>query len=160
LLGIARQPIVPPETLKPLLAAAAPDRDPALALLALAGQQQRFQQGGVFEKVEATPEAAQRLHQDQRPILPEPARPALLRLASGVEKGAADAVLSVAVRRIAAAGFRLHPFDLPSLIAHIKGDAQCLGLAERAFLALVSDAAVADAAGLLHGEATRETWTL
>ncbi len=159
LLGLARQPLVLPEKLKPLLPATPAARDPALMVLALAGQRQRFERPILDRGVEATPEAARRLHQDPRPIMPEPARRALLRLASGVEKSAAEAVLAVAVRRTAQAGFRLHPFDLPCLLPHIKGDAQCLGLAERAFLALGDGADAADAPTLLHGEITPGTWT-
>jgi len=156
LLGLARQPLVIPDPLQPLATAAA-ERDPALTVLALAGQQHRFQRPPQPAGVEQVPEAARRLHQDPRPILPEAARRALLRLANGVEKVWADAILSVAARRVAARGFRLHPFDLPRLIADIKADARCLGLAERAYLALTASA---EAAGtVLDNEITRENWT-
>src|SRR5436190_2225119 len=83
-------------------------------------------------------------------------RRAVLRLANGVEKASADAILSVAARRVARAGFRLHPFDLPRLIGHIKGDARCLGLAERAYLALAESSNAADTPGLLQAEITSE----
>jgi Family of unknown function (DUF5691) len=156
LLGLARQPLAIPEPLQPL-AAAAPG-DAVLTVLALAGQQQRFQRPA-RHGVEPTSEAARRMHEDPRPILPEAARRGLLRLANGVETSLADAVLSAAARRVAASGFRLHPFDLPRLIVHIKADARCLGLAERAYLALtVSSAAVATPA-VLDNEITRENWT-
>src|SRR5258706_9527317 len=141
LLGLARQRLGIPEPLQPITDA--PQRDAVLTVLALAGQPQRFQRPA-RHGVEPISEAAQRMHEDPRPILPEAARRALLRLANGVEKSLADAVLSAAVRRVAASGFRLHPFDLPRLIAHIKADVRCLGLAERAYLALtVSSEAVA-----------------
>jgi hypothetical protein len=154
LLGLARQPLTIPEPLQPLATAA--ERDPALTVLALAGQQQRFQRPARPAGVEQVPEAARRLHQDPRPILPEAARRALLRLANGVEKAWADAVLSVAARRVAARGFRLHPFDLPRLIADIKADARCLGLAERAYLALTSSSEAANT--VLDNEIMRENW--
>jgi hypothetical protein len=156
LLGLARQPLVIPDPLQPL-ATAAPERDAALTVLALAGQQHRFQRPPQTAGVEQVPEAARRLHQDPRPILPEAARRPLLRLANGVEKVWADAILSVAARRVAARGFRLHPFDLPRLIADIKADARCLGLAERAYLALTASAETAGTA--LDNEITRENWT-
>ncbi|MBO0756582.1 MAG: hypothetical protein J2P54_12015 [Bradyrhizobiaceae bacterium] len=158
LLGLARQPLGIPEPLQPLATATA-DRDAVLTVLALAGQQQRFQRPARHDSVEPISEAARRMHEDPRPILPEAARRALLRLANGVEKSLADAVLSAAARRVAASGFRLHPFDLPRLIAHIKADARCLGLAERAYLALtVSSEAVATPT-VLDNEITRENWT-
>jgi hypothetical protein len=156
LLGLARQPLGIPEPLQPITDA--PQRDAVLTVLALAGQQQRFQRPA-RHGVEPISEAAQRMHEDPRPILPEAARRALLRLANGVEKSLAEAVLSAAARRVAASGFRLHPFDLPRLIAHIKADVRCLGLAERAYLALtVSSEAVATPT-VLDNEITRENWT-
>jgi hypothetical protein len=158
LLGLARQPLGIPEPLQPL-AAAAPDRDAALTVLALAGQQQRFQRLAHHEGVEPLSEAARRMHQDPRPILPEAARRALLRLANGVEKSLADAVLSAAARRVAASGCRLHPFDLPRLIAHIKADARCLGLAERAYLMLTVGCEAVSAPTVLDNEVTRQNWT-
>lgn len=157
LLGLARQPLGIPEPLQPL-AAAAPDRDAVLTVLALAGQQQRFQRPR-HDGVEPISEAARRMHEDPRPILPEAARRALLRLANGVEKSLADAVLAAAARRVATGGFRLHPFDLPRLIAHIKGDARCLGLAERAYLALTASSEAAATPTVLDNEITRENWT-
>jgi hypothetical protein len=158
LLGLSRQPLGIPEPLQ-RLAAAAPDRDAVLTVLAVAGQQQRFQRPARHDCFGPRPDAARRMHEDPRPILPEAARRALLRLANGVEKSLADAVLSAAARRVAATGFRLHPFDLPQLIAHIKADARCLGLAERAYLLLtVNSEAVATPTGL-DNEITRENWT-
>jgi hypothetical protein len=158
LLGLARQPLATPEQLRSLLAAA-PEREPALAVLALAGQRQRFARPGGGHRDDDTPEAAQRLHEDRRPILPAPARRLLTRLANGVDKAMADAVIGAAVRRVQRAGFRLHPFDLPRLIGHIKGDARCLGLAERAYLALAEVSGKPEAPGLLHTEITTENWT-
>jgi Family of unknown function (DUF5691) len=157
-LGLARQPLGVPGRLQPFIAAA-PEREAALTVLALAGQWQRFKRPIVERSADGIPEAARRLHQDQRPIMPEPARRLLLRLANGVEKALADAVVCVAVRRLMRAGFRLHPFDLPRLIGHIKGDARCLGLAERAYLSLADASSKPDAASLLHVEINAENWT-
>jgi Family of unknown function (DUF5691) len=158
LLGLARQPLDVPDPLKPLVERAMPERDAALTVLALAGQQQRFART-TLDRVEALPEAARRLHEDPRNILPEPARRALRRLANGVDKDFADAVLSAAVRRVARAGLRVHPFDLPRLIGHIKGDARCLGLAERAYLALADHSDSANAPHRLDATITRDNWT-
>jgi Family of unknown function (DUF5691) len=157
-LGLARQPLGVPGRLQPFIAAA-PEREAALTVLALAGQWQRFKRPIVERSADGIPEAARRLHQDQRPIMREPARRLLLRLANGVEKALADAVLCAAVRRLMRAGFRLHPFDLPRLIGHIKGDARCLGLAERAYLSLADESSKPDAASLLHAEINAENWT-
>jgi uncharacterized protein DUF5691 len=157
-LGLARQPLAAPERLQALLAAG-PDREPALAVLALAGQRQRFERPAVARSGDGVPEAARRLHDDPRAIVAEPARRLLLRLANGAEKAMADTVVRAAVRRVLRAGFRLHPFNLPRLIGHIKGDARCLGLAERAYLALAETPGEADAPSLLHGEITAENWT-
>src|SRR5262249_54252295 len=112
LLGLARQPLGIPAPLPPL-GAAAPARDAALTVLALAGQQQRFQRPACHDGVEPISEAARRMHEDPRPILPEAARRALLRLANGVEKPLADAVMSAAARRVAGSRLRLHHLALP-----------------------------------------------
>src|SRR5215472_8789733 len=142
LLGLARQPMATPAALADLLPKGC---DPALALLALAGQRQRFT-GASSLAVDDVPDAARRLHEDPRPILPPQARRALNRLAGSVEKALASYVLPIALRRIAAAGWRVHPFDLPELARHIKSDAENLGLAERAYLALIASDADEDAA--------------
>jgi hypothetical protein len=157
-LGLARQPLAIPESLAPLLAAA-PDREPALAVLALTGQRQRFERPAVERGAEGISDAARRLHEDRRPILPGRPRRLLLRLGNGVDKSLADAAVRAAVRRVMRAGFRLHPYDLPRLIGHIKGDAKCLGLAERAYLALADTSNMPAAPGLLRDEITVETWT-
>ena len=159
LLGLARQPLAVPEPLKPVVAAAAPPRDPVLTVLALAGQQQRFERTTVTRDADAVPEAARRLHADPRPILPERARRALLRVASGADKGLADAVVGAGARRVIHAGWRLHPFDLARLIDHIRGDVRCLGLAERAYRVLAAGADAATAPSLLHDEITPDNWT-
>jgi Family of unknown function (DUF5691) len=99
------------------------------------------------------------LHADPRPILPPDARRALNRLAGSVEKSLAGNVLPAALRRIAAAGCRPHPFDLPELARHIKADAENLGVAERAYLALIASDADEDAArGLFFDRITAENW--
>src|SRR5262245_38174769 len=120
LLGLARQPLTIPDALAPAVAAATPPREPALTVLALAGQQQRFQRPALDEKPHTPSEAARRLHEDPRRIMPPAARRAMLRLASGADRMIVDAVLSAAVRRVARAGFRPHPFDLPRLIGSLK----------------------------------------
>jgi len=156
LLGLARQPLTTPPPLTGLLPQ---ECDPALALLALAGQRQRFA-GAPPLTVDAVPDAARRLHEDPRPILPPQARRALNRLAGSVEKSLAGDVLPIALRRIGAAGFRPHPFDLPDLARHIKSDAENQSLAERAYLALIASDAGADAAkDLFFERITAENWT-
>jgi hypothetical protein len=158
-LGLARQPLAIPESLQGLLGGPSPGCEPALAVLALAAQRQRFERPTVAPGTDAVPEAAHCLHTDARPIIPEPARRLLLRLASGAEKQMAETVVRAAVRRVLRSGYRLHPFDLPRLIGHIKGDARCLGLAERSYLALADTPGNADAPSLLHAEIAAETWT-
>jgi hypothetical protein len=156
LLGLARQPVAPPPSLTAVLP---PGSEPALALLALAGQRQRFA-GPPPVAVDAVPDAARRLHEDPRPILPPGARRALNHLTRSVEKSLAGNVLPIALRRIAAAGCRPHPFDLPELTRHIKSDADKLGLAERAWLALTASDPEDDAAkGLFFDRITAENWT-
>src|SRR5262245_6193625 len=158
-LGLARQPLRIPERLQSLIEAVPSQREPALTVLALVGQRQRFERPTVEGRADGIPEAARRLHQDQRPIIPEAVRRLLLRLANGVEKAIADAVLCAAARRVTQAGFRLHPFDLPRLIRHIKGDAKHLGLAERAYVSLATVSSTPDAQSLLQAEITAENWT-
>jgi hypothetical protein len=156
LLGLARQPVAPPPSLSALLP---PGSEPALALLALMGQRQRFA-GPPPVAADPVPDAARRLHEDPRPILPPQARRALTRLAGSVEKSLAGHVLPIALRRIGAAGCRPHPFDLPDLARHIKADAENQGLAERAYLALIaSDTDEEAAKGLFFDRITAENWT-
>jgi hypothetical protein len=157
-LGLARQPPAVPEQLQALLASA-PGREPALSLLALAGQRQRFERPAAAPGAAGIPEAARHLHADARPIIPQAVRRLLLRLANGAEKQIADTVVRAAVRRALSAGFRLHPFDLPRLIGHIKGDALCLGLAERAYLALADRPGKTEVPSLIYAEITAENWT-
>ncbi|CAL74758.1 hypothetical protein BRADO0837 [Bradyrhizobium sp. ORS 278] len=156
LLGLTRQPLGPP----PALAEQLPrDREPALPLLALSAQWQRFA-GMPAPVIDPIPDAALRLHQDARPILPDAARRALKALARSVEKSLASNVLPLALRRIHAAGYRLHPFDLPDCASHIKAEAGDLGLAERAFLALIAPDSDEEAAkGLFFERITAENWT-
>ncbi|MGY3448603.1 DUF5691 domain-containing protein [Bradyrhizobium sp. USDA 4353] len=156
LLGLTRQPLAVPAALTELLPR---EREPALPLLALAAQWQRFA-GAPALVADAVPDAARRLHEDARPILPESARRALKALARSVEKSLASNVLPLALRRIHASGCRLHPFDLPDFAAHIKAEAGDQGLAERAFLALIAADSDEDAAkGLFFERITVETWT-
>jgi hypothetical protein len=156
LLGLARQPVAPPPSLSALLP---PGGEPALALLALMGQHQRFA-GPPPVAADPVPDAARRLHEDPRPILPPDARRALNRLAGSVEKSLAGHALPIALRRIGTAGCRPHPFDLPELARHIKADAENQGLAERAYLALIaSDTDEEAAKGLFFDRITAENWT-
>lgn len=167
LLGLARQPLSLPPSLSPLLATARTqqgaqndaERDPALALLILVGQRQRFVRPDL-PALDPVPDVARRLHADPRPILPDNARRALRHLSQSVEKAYAGLVLSIAVRRIGKAGCRLCPFDLPSLAHHIKSDTDCLGLAERAYLAMTAKDGEDDAAkGHVFERITIENWT-
>ncbi|MGJ5151128.1 DUF5691 domain-containing protein [Bradyrhizobium sp. HKCCYLR1023] len=156
LLGLARQPLTTPPALAELLPHG---REPALPLLALAAQWQRFA-GATAPVADPVPDAALRLHQDARPILPEAARRALKALARSVEKSLASSALPLALRRIQAAGCRLHPFDLPDFVPHIKANAEDRGLAERAYLALIASDADDDATkGLFFERITMENWT-
>jgi hypothetical protein len=155
LLGLARQPVVPPPSLTGLLPRAS---EPALALLALAGQRQRFA-GPPRPAAGDVPDAARRMHADPRPILPPGARRALNRLAGSVEKSQAGGVMPIALRRISMAGCRPHPFDLPDLARHIKADAENVGLAERAYLALIAPEADEDAVkALFFDRITADNW--
>jgi Family of unknown function (DUF5691) len=100
------------------------------------------------------------MHEDPRPILLPPARRALNRLAGSVEKSLAGSVLPIALRRVGAAGCRLHPFDLPVFARHIKADIENAGLSERAYLALIASEADEEAAqGLFFDRITAENWT-
>lgn len=154
LLGTARRPLAPPQALAPLLAAA-PEADPALALLALAGQRLRFERAAVPSP--EMPEAARRLHADPRPLLPASARRTLSRLVGVTDKALAPAVVPAALRRLARAGFRPHPFDLPRLLPFVQAAPESHGLAERAFIAL-ADTPEEGRAGLA-GEIDAENWT-
>jgi hypothetical protein len=160
LLGLARQPVAPPRALAAALPPASESGiEPALALLALAGQRQRFA-GPTPVAPAAVADAARILHADPRPILPGDARRALRHLAGSVEKSLAGDALRIALRRVSASGCRPHPFDLPDLARHIKDDAENLGLAERAYLALVAPDTDEDAAkGLFFDRITDENWT-
>src|SRR5712672_436507 len=80
----ARQPLATPPSLVPIMNSLGPERAPELALLALAGQRQRFVQVPQ-PAIEALNDAARRLHEDPRPILPPQARRALARLARSAE---------------------------------------------------------------------------
>lgn len=160
-LGLARQPLPVPGSLAPRLSATntGTGPGPALAALALAAQKQRFQRP-VSSRVLPLPLAARRLHEDPRPLLPEAPRQALLRALAGVlslKKDWAEHVLAAGARQVKAAGFRLHPFDLPRLVPFLKEHVNVLGLAERAYLALKEGEA--DAPGLAHAEIDEGNWT-
>jgi Family of unknown function (DUF5691) len=157
-LGLARQPFRLSPALQALSAQASDGRDPVLAILALIGQRLRFERPPTHE-VSPVPEAATRLHQDERPILPEPLRRSMLRLINGADKHATGMVASAAVLRLRAVGLRLNPFDLPALMPHLKAQIGQLGLAERAYLALTETSeASAKPSSLLFTDITRENW--
>src|SRR5262245_9452587 len=162
LLGLARQPLAVPPSVAPHLDSIPSERAPELALLALLGQRQRFVQPPQ-PAIKPLSDAARRLHEDPRPILPHPARRALSRLVRSVEKGHAASIVQIAVRRIGAAGCRVHPFDLPDLARLISPDADSLGLAERAYLAMSGGDNDADnnqyATSLFYDRITVDNWT-
>lgn len=162
-LGLARQPLALSEPLQALAAAASPGRDPALTVLALAGQRLRFERPEPIQASHAVPlpvmAVARRLHDDPRPLMPEAPRRTMKRLLHGLDKGLAGGIMMAAGRRVARAGLRLHPFDLPELIGYLENDAACLGLAERAYLALTDSSAEAKAQSLMHAVITAENWT-
>jgi Family of unknown function (DUF5691) len=158
LLGLARQPLVVPPRLAAIVGHPTPEHDPALALLALTGQRQRFALPQL-PPANPVPDAARRMHEDARPILPQQARRALSRLVASVDKTYAGIVLSIAVRRVGEAGCRAHPFDLPGLARYIMSDAG-LGLAERAYLALTaSESDGPEASSLFFETITADNWT-
>jgi hypothetical protein len=151
LLGTSRRPLTVPSA----LAALGGTAYPALSILALIGQHRRFERR-VAPAAAVIPEAALRLHAGPQPILPPEARQAFLRLADA--RVMAGAMLRPALRRMNLAGFRPHPFDLPRLLAQLKGDQDILGPAERAYLALAGADDKDAAADLLEDELTPENW--
>ena len=162
LLGLARQPLATPPSLVPVVSSLGPERAPELALLALAGQRQRFVQPPQ-PAIDPLSDAARRLHEDPRPILPPLARRALARLARSVEKSLGPSIIQIAVRRIGAAGYRVHPFDLPELAHLIRPDTDSLGLAERAYLAMTTSGDADEknqyASSLFYERITADNWT-
>jgi hypothetical protein len=155
LLGTARRQLAPPPALASLLAAA-PAADPTLPLLGLVGQHRRFERPPSPARLEM-PEAATRMHADPRPILPDPMRRLLARIVDWVHKDRATSAVLAAARHIKAAGLRLHPFDFPRLLPLIGGDWDSVGIAERAFLALLEPLAAHQR--YRHTEVTVANWT-
>jgi hypothetical protein len=156
LLGTSRRALMPPPALQAILASKE-GVDPSLYIFALAGQQRRFERPSVALPHEV-PQAAMHLHRDPLPILPAAARRAFMRLLDIVGKDLATVVIPAAMRRVTAAGMRLHPFDLPRLVPHLKASQETLGIAERAFLALAEAPAKDDRPDLLSMEITAENW--
>ncbi|NJM55220.1 MAG: hypothetical protein HC841_04280 [Verrucomicrobiae bacterium] len=158
ILGLGRQAMTAPAALAPHFAAA-PDVDSARAVMALAAQRQRFQRppAGLAADV---PSAARQMHADERPIVPPHLRRALWRLSNAVAKSQSQAILFMqsAVTRITFAGYRPHPFDLPWLMPYLH-EVACLGLAERAYLALTQKPEAGERGGVLHAMITIENWT-
>jgi Family of unknown function (DUF5691) len=158
-LGLARQPLRLSPGLQAFTAQANNGRDPALATLALIGQRLRFERPS-WPIVEPVSEAAIRLHHDERPVLPEALRRSMLRLINGADKHATGMVAAAAFQRLGAVGWRLNPFDLPTLMPHLKGLIGQLGLAERAYLALTETAeTAAKSSSLLYVDIARDNWT-
>jgi hypothetical protein len=157
LLGLNRQPLKVPEPLLSL-GLRAPALEQALTALALAGQQERFERPLLAPAADPVPAVARRLHQDPRPIVPSAPQRAMMRLANVVEKSHVGPIVCVAARRIARAGFRLHPFDLPRLMSHLRDEPRCLGAAERAYLGLTA-AGAATAQKVVDGDISPESWT-
>lgn len=156
--GTARRPLAPPPGLLSPIAGTADSSDPTLPILALVGQHLRFQRppAAVLHDL---PDAALRMHVDSRPTLPKHVGRLLMRLLDGVPKHLAATVIRLAKRRIAAAGFRLHPFDLPRLVPILKGDPDALDQAERAYLLLSEAPDLSKLSEGLQGEVTAENWT-
>ena len=157
-LGVARQPLAIPE----------PDasvdcrhsrREPTLRSWRLPASASASSVRRWSRSAEGVPDAARHLHEDPTPAHSRPARRAAASARQRGREGLRRAAVRAAVRRVARVGFRLHPFDLPRLIGYIKGDAACLGLAERAYLALADVLNKTDAPSLLHAEITTENWT-
>lgn len=159
-LGFSRAALTVPPALAPYAAA---NGDATMTVLALIGQRARFERRHVLCDSGETPAAALQLHQDERPILPEAARRALRRIGMSAERGHLPIVQAAAMRRIGAAGLRLHPFDFPDLRAALKANAALLGRAERAYLVLSGSAdeidGDADASSLTQATITSENWT-
>jgi hypothetical protein len=115
-LGITRQKL-------PLAAAFAelPDNEP-LAALALLGQRRRFRRPPAKALAPAAP-----LFSDSRPTVPEAARRPLVTLFTGKDGDPDDAIAEAVADAIAAAGLKLHPFDLPILDRFVAAEAERLG---------------------------------
>ncbi len=158
MLGTARRALVSPPGVASLTAGSRGSSDPVLPLLALVGQHLRF--GRLPPAVrQDVPDAALRMHHDARPMLPKHVARLLTRLLDGAAKPLAPTIVRLAKRRIAMAGFRLHPFDLPRLIPFLKGDPDALDPAERAYLLLTEAPDLNRLSERRLGEITAENWT-
>ena len=158
LVGTARRPLVVPPALATLMADATELSGPALPLLALTGQRLRFERPA-FPAEQALPEVAIRLHSDPRPIVPDPARRALVRIVESVGREWGGLVVLAAARRVITAGFRHHPFDLPRLMTVLKPQGDELGPAEWAFVALAEANGWTLGPGRPRHEVTADNWT-
>lgn len=158
-----------PETAGAAIRAAGLEGEAPLIALALAVQAQRFARPalarpGAVAAAGTPPEAARRLHDDPRPILPEAARLLLGRLMKGAKAAVGGRVMWSALVRLNACGLRLHPFDLPGYEEALKANPEALGPAERAFLALTAPEPRPGAQGdgeaesLLHERIDTENW--
>ena len=114
-LGLARQPLPPGQD--------------ALAALALAGQAARFRASPRLEAVQDQP-----LPDDPLPTLPQRARTPLLRLADRMDQATAATLRPLLATHLAAAGYRLHPFDYPALAAFLPPPGSPPSPVERAWL--------------------------
>jgi hypothetical protein len=135
LVGLGRQPL-PPVGLLPARSEM-PASMQALAVLALLGQRRRYVRPGPF--VPAV--QPRRLPEDALPVLPDPLRRALLRLAVPFDKEPAVILAAAALGHVARSPFRLHPFDLPRLLPVLKRHRDGLRPSERACLAVLAPAA-------------------
>lgn len=120
--GTARRPLIPEGVLGEGIAPAEPCTAPRL--MALAVQAELFAMPLVpteFDEVAA--------QDDPRSIVPEAARPLILRLVSGKGNPPDDAAALALALALEAGGLRLHPFDLPRLNAFVRKHSDVLGQA-------------------------------
>ncbi len=125
-----------------------------LTLLALLAQRLRYG-GGRAGRVAPT---GRRLPSHSAPIAPREVRVALIRLCESVTRVESQDLVVAALEAVGAAGFRLHPFDLPRLAPRLAGKQEWLGPVERAYLSF-HRAGSADDEDEADGEITLDNWT-
>jgi hypothetical protein len=109
--------------------AQAPDTLAALAIIAMRSRFRRPQRPAARE--------AEPLPDDPRPLLPDEARPLLLRLCAGPQVSSSDTLAQAAVDALNRAGLRPHPFDFSRLEDLVVRFAADLGPTAAAWGALV-----------------------